>query len=246
MRTAGRIAATMFVAVALLELFATCGGGDVSKVAEPASVPAKVQPAVPAPTPTPTQPAGPAAGSTPTRTPSGPAEPAPTPIKPVVPVESDDGLVTLEEMGVSVEGEQPVTAYELQPDGLRFAKPVRLTLEIAAGRPEMPVVLQLEGGELEVVPVLEYHFEADSGAATVMVAIEHFSSVIFGSGGMLQAELEDIPDQLVGIPFPVTAHVRERLVRRRPVEARGARPVDGLRSSGSFAPPCLRQRGRCA
>ncbi len=178
----------MLTAVALLGLLATCGGGDTSEVAEvattiaePTSVPTREAPALPKPTP------------------STLADPAES-------VESDDGLVTLEipagalppgvsaadlsvsrlapeETSVTFKGESPIAAYALRPDGVQFAEPVRLTVTIPDGLNVAPVVVLVVGERLEIVPVLEYRLDGESGKGTVLAEIDHFSGLVIGPEG---------------------------------------------------------------
>ncbi len=108
----------------------------------------------------------------------------------------------------TVPGTQPLFAYRLEPEGLVFAKPVKLIMDPGYWGPrQLPVLLHrsataLEALELEVTVV---HEQVES----VTASLSHFSEVL-GTLSILSAYLADPGDQHMDAPFYVSSAVNVR------------------------------------
>lgn len=72
----------------------------------------------------------------------------------------------------------PIAAYELRPAGLQFAEPVRLTLTLPYEGSAAPLMVQISGDQVEIVPVVEFRPGETAGQSIVIVEIQHFSRLV--------------------------------------------------------------------
>ena len=151
---------------------------------------------------------------------------------------SDDGLLTLEvppgaleaDTRISIQavsnddlpddvaaGAEGAVAYRLEPDGLRFSKPVIATLRLdpeelvsadEEGAFEVPLLfLQSEGEIPEVLANLDFAVSLDDGLASISGEVEHFSWIKLVKGPMALVLQQHNESKALGQPFQVTFYI---------------------------------------
>ncbi len=138
-----------------------------------------------------------------------------------------DGSMTLtvppgavsEDVNISVTRSDHDVAFDLKPDGLRFAVPASVELTLQSDQIE----IDQESGELSVLGLVvsdsdgteplgnvENRFDTDSQTLTVTGELEHFSKLITRESGLRVSMDQVVPDELpVGETFRADARIRE-------------------------------------
>ncbi len=114
-------------------------------------------------------------------------------------------------------GAEGAVAYRLEPDGLRFSKPVIATLRLdpeelvsadEEGAFEVPLLfLQSEGEIPEVLANLDFAVSLDDGLASISGEVEHFSWIKLVKGSMALVLQQHNESKALGQPFQVTFYI---------------------------------------
>ncbi|GEM_PF-1975657 len=126
------------------------------------------------------------------------------------------------ETGVTVDGDPPLAAYRLEPEGLKFERPaiVRLTAEVRADG-ALPELFLLSQGEVTRLSPQALELQAERQTITVSAPLSHFSELVRVDGAFrvrllnisesskqfARDVLPSIEDQEVGVPFDIEVEV---------------------------------------
>jgi hypothetical protein len=113
--------------------------------------------------------------------------------------------------GLTIEGQPPAVAYNLEPDGAVFETPVvvRLTLPLDPDG-AIPTLFLRSGSELTELPVVA-EMNTEENEVTVSAPVPHFSTIFASNGNglaFLLGGLDEPGDQTVSVPFTLGVRVR--------------------------------------
>lgn len=186
-------------------------------------------------------------------TPAGAATPAETPVAATPPagmVESADKAARLEIAAdalpqgvrpgdvritriqperslVEAQTGKPALGYQLEPDGLRFTKPVTISLKVPVSEGRLPLLVLVSGGSLELLQA-KSQVDLAAGTATVTATVTHFSEV-YDVLSPFRAAITDPSDKRVGESFEAVAAVSVARPTVRLDSRQGARPGEVVR-----------------
>lgn len=112
---------------------------------------------------------------------------------------------------LTIEGEPPLVAYQLMPDGLQLVQPVAIRLRSLAAGAELPGVFHIAGERVTLLDHLWVELHPGSGTAQVTGLLSGFSTVAVTSRGVFEVQISYLGDQAVGKPF--VANVRVHAAR---------------------------------
>ncbi len=105
--------------------------------------------------------------------------------------------------------EGPMIGFRLEPEGVQLAEPVRFEIEFEADGPVVPVLWHVAGEELRLVEDVEVRYDAETGRATVLGQVMHFSFITIDTKGFFEATITPQPTSLLlGESVTVTGRVR--------------------------------------
>ena len=131
----------------------------------------------------------------------------------------------------------PDFAIRVEPDGLQFTQPVTIEIVVDDAGDGVPILWQLTGDRLELVPTTATKLDPETGRFTVAGDIEHFSSVIGDLDGFFKVTMPNPGDHVIGESFTVTVVITQTGVNPRGVSGPVvfiSRTVDPWNVSGLF------------
>lgn len=140
--------------------------------------------------------------------------------------------VDAKDLDISFGDETPSVTYDLQPSGLRFTKPVTMTVEIAGSLDSIPTVWLVSEDGLEPVGDVRVSVDAEAGVVLLSAPIQHFSSFVVRESSIFKVKLSNPGDQHVGRPFKATAELwverKDGLEKAYKKEPRNADTLDKI------------------
>lgn len=97
--------------------------------------------------------------------------------------------------------------YNLEPDGLKFEKPVTLSMTTEYTPDTQVQILYVSEGKFVELEDQEAVFDEEAKTVTVSAPIDHFSGAFVGFRKMFRTTMDPIGEAVVGEPFEVTAKV---------------------------------------